>query len=45
MNTFAAFMLLLWVSGWTIAFIRAGLKTRFVYCPGRREACAGFLIK
>ena len=30
MNTFAGVMLLLWVGGWTLAMVRAGLKARAV---------------
>ena len=42
MNTLAAIMLFLWVAGWTIASIRAGINHKAVPCPGRREGCAGF---
>lgn len=28
MNTFAGILLLLWLGGWTIAMVRAGLKAR-----------------
>ena len=30
MNTFAGLMLLLWMSGWTLAMVKAGLKARAV---------------
>ena len=30
MNTIAGVMLLWWVGGWTLAMVRAGLKTRAV---------------
>jgi len=45
MNTFAAIILFLWVAGWTIASIRAGLKARVVACPGCREHSAGLTTK
>ena len=34
MNNLAAFMVFLWVTGWTIAAIRAGLETKSVTGPG-----------
>ncbi|MBI4795279.1 MAG: hypothetical protein HY790_05485 [Deltaproteobacteria bacterium] len=30
MNTFTGVMLLLWMGGWTLAMVRAGLKARAV---------------
>ena len=30
MNTFAGVMLLLWMGGWTLAMVRAGLQARAV---------------
>ena len=34
MNKLAAFIVFLWATGWTIAAIRAGLKTKSVTGPG-----------
>jgi len=39
MNTFAGIMLLLWMGGWTLAMVRAGLKDRAVALapvPGKK---------
>jgi hypothetical protein len=33
MNTIAAIMLSIWLAGWTVALVRAGLKARVARAP------------
>jgi hypothetical protein len=43
MNNLAAFMVFLWVTGWTVAAIRAGLQNRTA--PGSDKGPVGAELK